>query len=48
MLRMRLAKVLGKGTPMREGNICSLSTLDCTHAMRCSMYSGAGILVGFL
>jgi hypothetical protein len=36
------------GTPIRLGNICSLSTLDCTHAIRCSMYSGADILVGRL
>src|SRR5205807_5423383 len=42
MLRMRAGKVLGKGTPMREGNMVSLSTFDCIHAMRCSMYSGAG------
>ena len=34
--------------PMRLGNIDSLSTLLCTHAMRCSTYSGAGILVGRL
>jgi hypothetical protein len=40
--------VLGKGTPMRDGNMDSLSTLDCTQAIRCSIYCGAGILVGFL
>lgn len=34
--------------PIRLGNICSLSIFACTHAMRCSMYSGAGILVGRL
>jgi len=34
--------------PMRLGNICSLSMLLWTHAMRCSMYWGAGILVGRL
>ena len=34
--------------PILLGNICSLSTLFCTHAIRCSIYSGAGILVGRL
>ena len=34
--------------PILLGNICSLSILPCTHAIRCSMYSGAGIFVGFL
>ena len=34
--------------PILLGNICSLSTLLCTHAIRCSMYSGADILVGRL
>ena len=34
--------------PILLGNIDSLSILLCTHAIKCSMYSGAGILVGLL
>ena len=36
------------GIPILEGKTCSLSILDCTQPMRCSMYSGAGIFVGRL
>lgn len=35
-------------TPIRLGNICSLSMLPCTQLIRCSIYSGADILVGRL
>lgn len=35
-------------SPIRLGNMDSLSTLLCTQAIRCSTYSGAGILVGRL
>lgn len=34
--------------PIRLGNICSLSMLLCTQLIKCSMYSGADILVGRL
>lgn len=36
------------GAPILLGNIDSLSTLLWTHAIKCSMYSGAGIFVGRL
>ena len=48
MFRMREANDLGKGTPIRLGKLVSLSTLDWIQAIRCSMYSGADIFVGFL
>lgn len=35
-------------TPTREGNSCSLLMWSCTQDIRCSMYSGAGSLVGCL
>lgn len=35
-----------QNTPILLGNICSLSMLLCTQAIRCSTYSGAGIFVG--
>lgn len=34
--------------PILEGNTASLLMKSCTQAIRCSMYSGAGILVGLL
>ena len=34
--------------PIRLGKIWSSSTLFCTHAIRCSTYCGAAILVGLL
>jgi hypothetical protein len=42
------AAVVETCEPMRLGKICSLSILACTQVIRCSMYSGAGILVGRL